>query len=106
MKINAKELEQLAEEVNMETEYELEQMKILKSGFDKLHAELLAESNAYAAGYLSVEIDRLQEVIDNYTKPLMPDDLIEEKTNLNIEADSLHCIYAKTSNSKGEYGIS
>jgi DNA-binding Xre family transcriptional regulator len=74
-----KELEALISEVEEESKYELNQMKILKDKLDKLHSELLSEGNTYAAGYLCVDIDRIQQSIENHT-----DHIVNDKWEIDI----------------------
>jgi len=45
-------------------------LKILKGKLEILHQDLTKEKNTYAAGYLGVTIDDLQDVINAHNKPL------------------------------------
>ena len=52
-----------------EKKYEINQLKILKEKLEILHQDLTKKKNTYAAGYLGVTIDELQEAISAYIKP-------------------------------------
>ena len=68
--MNEKELDQLTKDVTEESQRELKQLQILRGELYKLHAELVIKENNFAAGYLSVDIDKLEDKISRYTKPL------------------------------------
>lgn len=67
--MNEKELDDLAIDDTEELSYKFKQLNILKEKLDGVYRALNLEGNKYAATFLGVDIDELQNTIEKWNKP-------------------------------------